>query len=229
MKARYVYIIYLIAGIVAITSCKKDSDVGTPTKEESYFYGFMNIENNMVEYALGDTIWFNSDIENELTDSKTGKVIELENQTFILNGMVTLLKPEFDTLPFIYNNFHVIEDIGEIQLINIINTQDNTYNFDIRFGKPLHTNQVRFGLLLDYRGIMSVEYKSWVYYGSERNDYDDFSTDNSKGYIDFKFNTDELNDSIYYNLPIEYHNYFDSYYTPAKISERKFYFIEVVE
>ncbi len=230
MRIKYLYKFLLMACIVTITSCEDDNIAETPKIEESSFNGLMDIDNTQSKYYLDDTIWFYANIKNELTDNKTGKKVTLENQTFILSGTVNLLKPEIDTLPFIYQNFHVIENIGEIQLINVINTDNNAYTFDIRFGKPINSNEVKFGLLLNYRGILAIEYKSWVYFGSERDDYNDFSTDNSKGYIDMAFNNaDNLNDSIYFDLPNKYRNYFDSYYTATKISANKFYFIEVAK
>jgi hypothetical protein len=72
-----------------------------------------------------------------------------------------------------------------------------------------------------------MEFESLVYYGSERNDYYNYSLDYEKGYIDLSFSNDSINDSLFYALPKEYIVYYQNYYNGSDITSNKFYFFEV--
>jgi len=214
--------------ILALVSCEKNLPENTTTNIVNEFGEVVEVENSEIKYFAGDTIWFSADINNELVDKKSGEVITLENQTFVISGLINLLNPKYDSLDFLQENFDLISDIGDIKLVNVLNKMPQTYAFDILFGRPLATNMVRFGLVLNYPGVYAVEYEGIAYFGPERTDYMDYSIDNEKGYIDFQFNADNINSQIYDSLPEYYrYYYYDSYYTYSDISRNKFYFFEV--
>ena len=104
MGIKYIYKSLLLLGVIALTSCEKFMDEDIQSVNHNYFYGLIEIENYQVKYNTGDTIWFSANINDDLSDSNTGELISLENQTFIFNGVVNLLKPKFDSLLFIYQN-----------------------------------------------------------------------------------------------------------------------------
>jgi len=228
MNIRPFYYIILVLFSVVLISCEKvDEDI--TTSDEKHFFDQVDIENGKTQFNIKDTIWFSASFDEKLIDVNSDEEIEIQNQTFIINGLVHLLESQYDSIPFIYQNFDLISDIGDVQLINVINADPAAYSFDIKFGKPLLSNDVRFGLVLNYPGIFGLEYEGFVYFGVDRIDYDDFSTDNEKGYFDLSFNLDEINDSLYYNLPPELRYNYESYYTAQKIGFKKFYFFEAVE
>jgi hypothetical protein len=230
MNFKYINVLVALLVFIVLFSCEKNIEGDIQTSKEKYFRENIDVENVKEEYTLGDTIWFSSTISNKLTDTKTSEAINLENQTFILNGVITLLNRRYDSLSFINDNFDLVSDLGEVQLINVysaINYQPESYSFDIRFGKPLLTNEVRFGLVANYQGIFAMEFESLVYYGSERNDYYNYSLDYEKGYIDLSFSNDSINDSLFYALPKEYIVYYQNYYNGSDITSNKFYFFEV--
>ena len=229
MRLKFINTFIIIIGILTFVSCEKMDENDFQNIQQEYFYEFIEIENSIEKYNTGDTIWFSANISNELQDRNTGKIINLENQTYILNGNINLLMPHFDTLYFLNQNIDIVEDIGDIQLINVINSTPQSFTFDIKFGKPLNSDDVRFGIITNYPGILAIEFEGWVYYGSERDDYNDFSLDNHKGYLDLSFNTDNTNDSIYYALPPNYIYNYDNYSTSTMIAANKFFFFDVIE
>lgn len=213
--------------IVLLASCDKFADEDVQVSDKKQFYDKIGVDNNQVKYSIGDTIWFSANFDGESKDGITNEYVSLENQTFILHGMVNLLKREFDSLSFVYQNFDLVEDIGEVQLINVINVDQSGYSFDIKFGRPLESNNLRFGLIANYPGIFASDFSAWVYYGSERNDFNDFSTDNENGDISVAFSMDAINDSIYYALPVDIRYYYENYYNTSDIANKDFYFFEV--
>jgi len=219
--------LFAFVALIGLLGCEQNIDETPQTSNVKYFNGQITVENSEFKYALGDTIWFSSHFQNQLTDSKSKEVTQLENETFMLNGTLFLLKPKYDSLLFVYDNFNLVEDLGSVNLINVINTRPEEYTFEIKFGKPLINNSVRFGLVLNYKAIFAIEYDCAVFYGSDRTDYDDFSTENNKDNIAISFNTKNVNDSIFNALPSEYFNYYQSYYNSSDISANKFFFIEV--
>ena len=227
MNIKYLNGLIALLVFIQLLSCEKNLDGTIPELKEKYFREGIDIDVVNEKYTLGDTIWFSASISTDLKDTKTGEVITLENQTFILNGVINLLKRRYDSLLFIQNNFDLIEDLGEVQLINVLNSEPEAYNFDIMFGKPLLTNNVRFGLVLNYQGIFALEFKGLVYYGSERDEYDNYSLENEKGFIDLSFSNSSINDSIFYALPTDYIIYYQNYYNGSDIYSNKFYFFEV--
>jgi hypothetical protein len=227
MNFKYLNGLIALLVFIVLFSCEKDMGGGIQTSKEKYFRENIDVENVNEKYTLGDTIWFSATISNKLTDTETGEAISLENQTYILNGVINLLKRRYDSLFFINDNFDLVSDLGEVQLINVFNYEPESYTFDMRFGKPLPTNEVRFGLVLNYQGIFAIEFESLVYFGSERIDYDNYSLDNEKGYIDLSFSNNSINDSLFYALHKEYIAYYQNYYNGSAITSNKFYFFEV--
>lgn len=231
MKLYYIYIVLIIFSIVTLTSCEKMDTEDFQTTQQEYFYEFIEIENSLEQYSINDTIWISADIDDVLIDMNSGHSINLENQTYILTSDINLLMPQFDTLSFLNHNFDIIEDIGEIQIMNVLNGTSSSppsFSFDIKFGKPINSNKVRFGIIANYPGVLAIEFEGLVYYGSERDDYDDFSLDNHKGYLDLSFSNEAINDSVYYKLPSKYRNSYDNYYNSTMISANQFFFIDVV-
>ncbi len=222
---------FIIFGLLllALSSCNKDVVESANESNENYFREYMNIENNKEQYLLGDTLWFSGDFSNVMRDTRLSEDITLENQTFILHGLVSLLKPQYDSVYFINENFELLIDEGEMKLVNVLNTDPESYSFDIRFGRPLLTNEVKFGLVLNYEAIFSIEFEALVFFGAERQDYDDFSLDNGKGYIKLDFNADTINDSLFYNLPTYYRYYYQNYFYASEISLNKYFFFEVLK
>ena len=228
MRLKNIFVsLFFITALFTI-SCKK-TDIDDSENKQEYFYEFFNVDNSKGVNSVGDTLWFSADIANELIDNNSKDKIILENQTYIIHGIVNLLKPQFDSILFINQNFDFVEDIGEVQLMNVMNSTPASYTFDLKFGKYYHSDSVRFGIVSNYPAIFSIEVEGWVYYGDERDDYDDFSTDNSKGYLDLSFRNKNTNDTIYLNLPPDYRYNYDSYYSAFKIESNKFYFFRVEE
>lgn len=229
MKINYIHILLILTGVLTFVSCEKISEEDFQSTVQEYFYDSINVENFKEQYIKGDTIWFSANIKDELLDFNSGEQIILKNQTYILAGVINLLMPQYDSLFFLDQNIDIVEDIGEIQLINVLNSTPPSYTFDMRFGKPLNSNEIRFGIIPNYPGIFGVEFEGWVYYGSERDDFDDFSFDNHKGYLDLSFSGDNINDSVFYALPPEYLYNYEPYYNSVKVSNKKFFFLDIIE
>jgi hypothetical protein len=145
-----------------------------------------------------------------------------------LSGVINLIEPQYDSLIFIDRNFDIIEEDGNVVFINVFNSTQSSYSFDIKYGKPLNTNNVKFGLILDYPGIFGIEFNGYVYYGDDRTDYDDYSLEN-KGYINFIFGMNSINESIYHTISIESRYKYDNYYNTNKMAHKRVFFIDVKE
>jgi hypothetical protein len=132
-----------------------------------------------------------------------------------------------DTISFVEQNFDFVKDTGDLMLINIVNSNQIYYYFDVKFGKPANNKKIKFGIIPKLSGIFAVEYKGNVYFGENRTDYNDFSTNNKKGYFELDFNTKSVNDTLFYNLPNEYYNKYIYYYQQDLIEQKKFYFFKI--
>jgi len=230
MKPNYLtYIIIIFTVIMLFTGCYKDDSDNTSVNTINNFTESINIDTQSAEYKIGDTIWFFTEFPDNTTDYYTGEKINFTNATYILNGSINLLMPTYDTIPFIEQNFNFVKDTGDLMLINIINSNQVYYYFDVKFGKPANNNKVRFGIIPEFPGIFAVEYKGNVYFGENRTNYNDFSTNNKKGYFELYFNTKSVNDSLFYNLPEEYYNKYSYYYQKNLINQKKFYFFKINE
>ncbi|MDA3893781.1 MAG: hypothetical protein PF517_19125 [Salinivirgaceae bacterium] len=224
--------IYIVLGIFLISliiGCKKDENV-TKQSTVKYFNDIIEVANPHDTILPGDTIWIEADFKDRLVDSYSQESFDLDNSTFIVSGFLNKLKSKFDSLSFLDNNFEIVEDIGEFQIANVVHRIDQiSYDFDIRCGKPLESNKLRFGIVANYQAVFAVEFVAMVFFGEERVDYNDFSEENSNGKISLSFNNSDINDSVYYYLPEDYRNYFDGYYNSLDIINKKFYFFNISE
>jgi hypothetical protein len=215
--------------LLILTSCLDMNSSFPDVKPTKYFSQNINVENSQKKYYLGDTLWFNAMIPDSLINLNTGETEVLENASFIFSGELYLLKPVYDSLSFIDNNFDIVITDGTFELANVIEYTYTTFMFSIRFGKPAYDNKIRFGVVPKYLGAFSFEATSHVYYGEERSDYDDFSQDHEVGYISLNFNLTDVNEDVYNSLPALYRQHYDNYYTSNSIAAKQFYFIEVTE
>jgi hypothetical protein len=225
---KFLIVIFLLS-VFIFPGCLKFEDDISNAKPTKYFTQQVNGENSQKEYSKGDTLWFNAIIPDSLTDYNSGELILLKNASFIFSGEIYLLKPLYDSLHFLDNNFDIIVTDGSIELVNIIENNYTSYMFTAKFGKPLVNNKIRFGIIPHYLGIFSFEVNANVYYGEDRIDYNDFSQDNEMGVFSMTFNIADVNSEVYYALPPTYRQAYDSYYTTSYINAKRFYFIEVSE
>lgn len=221
------YIIAFLA-IIVISSCDKDESVSSQAKYGT-FREQVTVENVSDTFLLGDTIWLSASINNELYDYSTQQAVDIENASFMLSGFINSLKENDDSSFFIYENFEIVEDIGEIMIVNVLNTYDQiSYNFDLKFGGPYENHDLRFGLIPKFEAVFAMEFEGVAIYGPDRINYEDFSEENEKALIDFYFSNDNINDTVYYTLPYNYQQYYNNYYNSLDITNKEFYFFEVV-
>lgn len=220
-------IVTILFVVFILPGCLKFEDDLSNAKPTKYFVQKINGENSQKEYSKGDTLWFNAIIPDSLIDYNSGESIVLKNASFIFSGEIYLLKPLYDSLHFLDNNFDVLVTDGSIELVNIIENNYTSYMFTVKFGKPLDNKKIRFGIIPHYLGVFSFEASANVYYGEDRIDYNDFSQDNEMGVFSLTYNIEDVNSDVYYALPPAYRQAYDSYYTNSYIDAKRFYFIEV--
>jgi len=219
---RYWYFLVLVSFLF---SCSKNDDVNIIY--DKVFKEEIIVKDTLKKYSIKDTIWFEIIPDSINIEENTGEKVNLRNTTYILSGVINLLKPQYDSLVFIDRNFDVVEKRGNILLINILNATQSSYSFDVEFGELSNTNSAEFGIITDYPGIFAIDFEGLVFYGENRTQYDDFSIEN-KGHLDLIFGNEDTNDSIYNSLPSDYKYKYDSYYN-KRILKNKVYFIEVNE
>ncbi len=228
MKIYYLPGFLFVLILVAIVSCQPDYTQNIQNSTDKQFYDYTYIEPIQEDYLPGDTIWMAVDFADTYKDANSSESITLQNQTFMTRVYINLLTTD-DSTSFLDNNFKMVEDKGDFKLVSVLNTSSQlSVSFDIRSGQPSESNYIRFGLIPNYPGIFAAELSTWVYFGANRTNYDDFSSDIEKGFIDLSFNADSLNDSLYYSLPDNLRYYFESYYNSIKISNNKFFFFKVL-
>ncbi len=219
----------ILFAAIFVPGCVTFEDDLTIAKPTNYFAQNIDVENSQKDYSKGDTLWFTTIIPDSLIDFNSGELIALNNSTYIFSGEIYLLKPLYDSLHFLDNNFDILITDGSLELVNVIENDYTSYMFTLKFGKPFNTSKLRFGIIPNYLGSFSFEASANVYYGEGRTDYDDFSQDNETGFLSLSFNLDDVNSDVYFELPPAYRQAYDSYYTTSYINAKRFYFIDVAE
>ncbi len=216
--------IFFVAGI-SLSSCEGlfSEDIENP--EITYFVEKVNLTGLKEYNEVNDTIWLEYELPETLIDYQTSNVIALENATGFLKGTFNMLY-RFDTTDFSSQNFKIIVENGEINLIQVINSNYITYYFDIKYGKPLSDNKVKVGLVGLYSAVYALELKSVIYYGPNRTDYSDYSVSHNQGEITHAFNVNDINSQLFYALPVSTQQYYSTYYTTYAIQNKWFCFIE---
>lgn len=182
--------------------------------------------NNDTLYVTGDTLWFEVSFADSLTDSNTGEQVFLENATFDFSSTVYLLYTTNDSLSFLGNNFDVFVDEGIFLLSNVFNEGESTYTFDLRFGQPLNSRRLCFGLVPHFEGIFSIEATGSAFFGPERSDYKDFSRNNPSARLTYYFDANNINYPVYQQIPVGYRLNYDYYFTAYLLSRQRFYFFK---
>ncbi|PKP09297.1 MAG: hypothetical protein CVU09_12340 [Bacteroidetes bacterium HGW-Bacteroidetes-4] len=184
------------------------------------------LPNNDTLYDTGDTLWFEVPVADSLTDAYTGEQVKLENATFDFSATVYLLYTTNDSLTFLEKNFDVFVDEGFFLLANVFNEGEAAYSFDFRFGLPLSSERLRFGLVPHFDGIFSMEATGAAFFGPERSNYNDFSQNNPSAQLTYYFDVNNVNYPVYKQIPVGYRLNYDYYFTDYLVSRQRFYFFK---
>jgi hypothetical protein len=187
-----------------------------------------NLLNNDTLYYTGDTLWFEVPVADSLTDAYTGETVLLENATLNFSAMVYLLYTTNDSLSFLENNFDVFVDEGIFLLANVFNEGESSYSFDLRFGQPLSSRRLFFGLVPHFEGIFSIEATGSAFFGPERLDYNDFSGSHPSARLTYYFDVSSINYPVYQQIPLGYRLNYNYYFTDSRVSQHRFYFFKTL-
>ncbi|MGE4289917.1 MAG: hypothetical protein AB7E36_14625 [Salinivirgaceae bacterium] len=186
------------------------------------------LPNNDTVYATGDTLWFEVPLADSLTDANTGETLLMENATLNFSALVYLLYTTNDSLSFLTNNFDLLVDEGIFLLANVFNEGEAAYSFDLRFGLPLSSERLRFGLVPHFDGIFSMEATGSAFFGPERVDYNDFSRNHPSAQLTYYFDVNNVNYPVYQQIPLGYRLNYDYYFTDYLLSRQRFYFFKTL-
>lgn len=226
MKQKLYYGLVLIMSM--FISCEKDE----PTISEPIYSAFNEqilVENTNDTILVGDTLWVSAVINSELYDYATDELIELEKASFLLSGFINNLKSDNDSVAFIDTNIDIVEENGELLLVNIAdNFEQVSINLDIKFGYPNDNGVLRFGIIPRFEATYAMEFEAFVYFGAERESGTDYSDNADKGVISLTYENEYINDTIYYKLPYEYQQHYNSYYNTISMLNKEYYFFKVI-
>lgn len=219
---------FTLLTLILLAGCDELSMEDLYNSNLDYFEHSIKVENGQLEYALNDTIWIKGEMPATLISVQSGEEVTFQNASFLLSGELLLLYTENDSASFLERNFSVTVNKGEVELINVVANGETRFQIDIKYGKPLENNIIYFGLVPKFEGVFGFKALSNVYYGENRTDYTDMSWNNKKGVINHYFDNEEINDEAYSEIPVEVKQYFEYLYGSSFISDKDFYFFNVI-
>lgn len=218
--------ILIILTLIFFFSCEEGNNFDMAMLDQTFN---MNLEvaQEPEQFNLNDTLWIISDIPKSAIDLLSGSQIDLNNATVLMSGRITKILGTSDTTNFVETNFTMTAQTGTIELVNVINDVETSFEFDVKYGLPDESAQLKVGVIANYPGVFALQASGNIYYGDDRSNYDLLSDDNTRNaYVQFTFGGD-THEELFYNLPSAvYSQYKDSFPTEF-IQAGKYYFFEV--
>lgn len=224
MKLEKIYkVIVFIVLAIGLTNCSKDSETYEPLYNQ--FAEKIFVDNPADTVIIMDTIWFSAAFNDRLVSSNTQEAFDIKNATFAISGVIESLWSNEDSILFINENFEVVEQKGEVSLVNVFSVgQRMKYGFDISCSANEGDYELKFGIVCRYKALFSVQFEGVVFHGENRDDFSDYSDDHNRDRLIVRFGNDNVNDSLYYGLSSAY-----QWYDAINVINNRYYFFEVVD
>ncbi|MBI9068507.1 MAG: hypothetical protein JEZ09_14525 [Salinivirgaceae bacterium] len=214
-----IFIVFIFNG------CSKSlDDLNTTNK---LFEFAININEEKEAYQYGDTLWIETEINSAYSDYSTDQDVSINNASVLISCAVNKLYSNIDSLYFIDSNFNIIIENGRLELINVIDNEQTSYIFDVRYGLPFNSNKLKVGLILSFPGTFAITASGKVFYGENRTDSNDLTGKDEVADVNYIFNVENVNKTIFDNLPTNEYNYFKNIYTESIINSKQVYFIDI--
>ena len=124
-----IYIAFL--SLIVFSSCTKNMNDLTTDIGNKLFEFEINISEEKGQYAFGDTLWIETEIELLANDIYSNTNLSLPNASALISCVVNKIYSTVDTLDFINSNFNILIENGGFELVNVIDDGKSSYIFDL--------------------------------------------------------------------------------------------------